>query len=296
MDKDDERVSGGEVINIEGKTVFRVKVIFSNATEFCIPEDGMEVKPGDDVIVASRYGRDLGVIQGIITQTSEINPAKIIKISRLATEHDLKIYEENKSKDKKAFDICRQKIDDHKLEMKLVSAHYLLDEPKVIFFFTAESRVDFRELVKDLVSVFKTRIELRQIGVRDETRVQGGLGICGRGFCCNTITDNLSPVSIKMAKEQNLSLNSLKISGACGRLLCCLAYEYTCYQHLKKEAPSLGIKFNIEKMDYTVTNVNIFTKKITLSNKSGKSLEYAINQFEFDNDKRKWSIRPELEP
>ena len=143
-------------------------------------------------------------------------------------------------REERAFALCREKIEARGLEMKLVSAHYLLDEQKILFFFTAENRVDFRELVKDLVSVFKMRIELRQIGVRDEARVVGGLGICGRALCCNAITDKLRPVSIKMAKEQNLTLNSMKISGPCGRLLCCLSYEFDVYREARQTLPVHG--------------------------------------------------------
>ncbi|WP_461248179.1 regulatory iron-sulfur-containing complex subunit RicT, partial [Treponema sp. R6D11] len=149
------------------------------------------------------------------------------------------------------FDICFKKIENHKLEMKLVLVHYLLEEPKILFFFTADNRVDFRELVKDLVSVFKMRIELRQIGVRDEARVLGGLGVCGRGYCCHCVSDKLKPVSIKMAKDQKLSLNSVKISGPCGRLMCCLFYEYSFYSEQQRALPQEGVR---EARDFAAKN------------------------------------------
>ncbi|MBN1698917.1 MAG: hypothetical protein JW881_15475 [Spirochaetales bacterium] len=278
------------VVDLDGKTVYRVKVVHSNATEFCVCRPDLEVEQGDFVILPTRYGRDLGRVQGIVTNLTEIGTNQVITLQRKATERDLKLYEDNKEKDKKAFSICKEKIEQHQLEMKLVSAHYLLDEPKILFFFTAEARVDFRELVKDLVAVFKTRIELRQIGVRDESRLLGGLGMCGRGFCCNTITDKLQPVSIKMAKEQDLSLNSLKISGACGRLLCCLAYEYQYYKDRKSNLPSPGEKIIHDNNSFAVTDVNLFTCTIAL--KDSKDNIVKVN---FDNIKRntkndRWEI------
>ena len=171
-----------------------------------------------------------------------------------------------------------------------MSAHYLLEEPKILFFFTAENRVDFRELVKDLVSVFKMRIELRQIGVRDESRVIGGLGICGRYLCCHTVSDKLNPVSIKMAKEQNMSLNSLKISGPCGRLLCCLGYEYDFYKCEKAKLPELGTKFKINNEQFVITEVNILTNQIRLLSDSSRLLIFAFEDFSFDTKSNNWII------
>ena len=164
--------------------------------------------------------------------------------------------------------------------MKLVSVHYLLEEPKILFFFTAESRVDFRELVKDLVSIFKTRIELRQIGVRDEARVLGGLGVCGRGYCCHCVSDKLKPVSIKMAKDQKLSLNSVKISGPCGRLLCCLYYEYGFYCEQHRNLPQEGMRINHDNESWKVTDVNLITGQIKLTTDDGRQMNATACQFE----------------
>ncbi|MBN2440655.1 MAG: hypothetical protein JXJ04_04900 [Spirochaetales bacterium] len=285
------KVDTETIASLSDKTVYQVKIVHSSATVFCICEEGLTVQKGDYIIVPTRYGRDLGIILGEVKNLLMIGTEQVIILQRKATDKDLKLYEENKEKDLKAFNTCKQKISEHKLSMKLVSAHYLLDEPKILFFFTAEARVDFRELVKDLVSIFKTRIELRQIGVRDESRVLGGVGLCGRGFCCNSVTDKLKPVSIKMAKEQNLSLNSLKISGACGRLLCCLAYEYPFYKEMKGSLPSLGEKITFETQLYSVIEVNIFTKKISLKESTGKITEVSFHNFVRNTQGSKWSIK-----
>jgi cell fate regulator YaaT (PSP1 superfamily) len=194
-----------------------------------------------------------------------------------------------KEREKSAMDICRDKIAVHALAMKLVSAHYLLDEPKIIFFFSADNRVDFRELVKDLVSVFKTRIELRQIGIRDEARIEGGLGHCGREFCCCAMRGRQKPVSIKMAKEQSLSLSSLKISGQCGRLLCCLSYEYNFYAEQRKFMPPEGVKVNYIDGLWKVTESNVIIGKVTLVHEDGRTVRLPKTQFErIDN---RWSIK-----
>ena len=211
--------------------------------------------------------------------------SELVLIERLASAEDMGKYQKNHTLEQEAFATCRDKILAHNLEMKLVSVHYLLEEPKILFFFTAESRVDFRELVKDLVSIFKTRIELRQIGVRDEPRVVGGLGVCGRPYCCHTISDKLKPVSIKMAKDQNLSLNSMKISGPCGRLFCCLAYEHGFYSEQRRLMPQEGCKITHEGIVWKVVEVNIATCKIRLSAEDGRSLYADGTSFE-KNDNR----------
>lgn len=202
---------------------------------------GIELRNGDRVIVETVRGVECGEIA---MGNKEINDEEITKplkpIIRLATREDLKIVEKNKEKEKNAFDICLKKIEAHGLEMKLVGVDYTFDSSKVIFYFTSDGRVDFRELVKDLASVFRIRIELRQIGVRDESKMKGGLGICGRPFCCNSFLGDFQPVSIKMAKEQGLSLNPTKISGTCGRLMCCLKYEQEAYEHLLRVTPKVG--------------------------------------------------------
>ncbi|MBL7005949.1 MAG: hypothetical protein ISR78_02580 [Spirochaetia bacterium] len=214
----------------------------------------------------------------------------LYRIERVAADKDLERYERNKEKELEAVSVCKEKIRKHNLDMKLVSAHYLFGESKVLFFFTADTRVDFRELVKDLVSVFKMRIELRQIGVRDESRVLGGLAVCGRDYCCHSITDNLNPVSIKMAKEQNLSLNSMKISGPCGRLLCCLSYEYDFYREEKKRIPGEGTRIKVGNDLVKITEVNILSKKIYLSSHDGRLMVVPFEKLSYNESEKRWEI------
>ena len=217
----------------------------------------------------------------------------VLWIDRLATPSDLNRYQEMAEKEDEAMRICREKIALHKLDMKLVTAHYLLGEAKIIFFFTADVRVDFRELVKDLVSVFKIRIELRQIGVRDESRVLGGLAVCGRDFCCHSVTDKLNPVSIKMAKEQNLSLNSMKISGPCGRLLCCLSYEYDFYVEEKRNYPPEGSRLKVGFDLMRITEVNILSKQITLAGSEGRMVSLPQNAVFYNDATARWEVTKE---
>ncbi|MBZ4673592.1 MAG: hypothetical protein JG773_561 [Spirochaeta sp.] len=218
----------------------------------------------------------------------------VVWIDRLATPSDMSRYQEQSEKEDEAMRICREKIAHHKLDMKLVTAHFLLGEPKIIFFFTADVRVDFRELVKDLVSVFRIRIELRQIGVRDESRVLGGLAVCGRDYCCHSVTDKLNPVSIKMAKEQNLSLNSMKISGPCGRLLCCLSYEYDFYVEEKRNYPPEGSKLRVGHDLMKVHEVNILSKRVMLSGSEGRMLTIPQNAVFFNIDTKRWELEKEF--
>lgn len=217
----------------------------------------------------------------------------VLWIERIATKDDLNKYKELCDREVDALTLCREKIKKHNLDMKLVTAHFLLVEPKVVFFFTSEARVDFRELVKDLVSVFRIRIELRQIGVRDESRVLGGLAVCGRDYCCHCVTDKLQPVSIKMAKEQNLSLNSMKISGPCGRLLCCLAYEQDFYVEEKLKYPPEGSKIKIGRELMKVSDVNVISKKITLNAIDGRMLNIDSTKVSFNTESKFWVIDKE---
>ncbi len=211
-------------------------------------------------------------------------------IDHLATPAEMARYAENTAKEDRALIICREKIAKHKLKMKLITTHFLLGENKVIFFFTADERVDFRDLVKDLVSVFKMRIELRQVGVRDESRLIGGLSVCGRDYCCHSITDKMQPVSIKMAKEQNLSLNSLKISGPCGRLLCCLGFEYDYYVEEKAHMPSEGSRVRIEGELWRVSEVNILSRQIVLTASENRTLYVPVDEFCLGEDDGHWYI------
>jgi cell fate regulator YaaT (PSP1 superfamily) len=289
-ENNEEQITIHQPVDVKGKTIYRVKVAHSNETILSICDEELKVNCGDFVIIPTKYGKDLGRVQGKILHGNDSGGEEIYTIHRLANSGDLVKYENNKKNSIKAFEICKQKINEHKLEMKLVSAHYLLEEPKILFFFTAENRVDFRELVKDLVAIFRIRIELRQIGVRDESRVLGGIGICGRYLCCHAITDKLNPVSIKMAKEQNMSLNSLKISGPCGRLLCCLGYEYNFYQAEKEKLPDLGFKFIIHDEEFVITEINILARQIRLLNGSSRLLTFSFEDFTYDDQSKQWRI------
>ena len=274
--------------------LIKVKFLNSSETEFCEYPQDFEVKHDDLVIASGKYGKDLARVLGSYILRNEKEKLAGLKevqfIARTASEEDLKKYDSNTERAKEAFSICREKIHKHKLDMKLVSAHYLLEEPKVLFFFTADARVDFRELVKDLVSVFKMRIELRQIGVRDESRVVGGLGVCGRDYCCHGLTDNLRPVSIKMAKDQNLSLNSMKISGPCGRLLCCLSYEHDYYLEERRKFPPEGAKIFYDDKLYKVSEINILSKTVKIENRDGSYLHISLKYVKQDEKNRTWRV------
>ena len=226
------------------------------------PKD-YDVKMGDKVIVETARGVECGEVALVdreIDETRFTNPVK--GIIRLATPNDMKTIEKNRQKEKGAFKICEQKIAAHKLKMNLIDVECTFDNNKLLFYFTAESRVDFRELVKDLAAVFRTRIELRQIGVRDEAKMLGGLGICGQPFCCSRFLGEFQPVSIKMAKEQGLSLNPTKISGTCGRLMCCLKYEQDSYEDLLKHTPKVGAIVKTADGKGVVEEVNLLTGKL----------------------------------
>ncbi len=272
-----------------GHMLYQVKVIHSHESIACRAEHDIALEPGDHVIVSSKHGKDLGRVLACQDRADDPVDDEIHVLYRKAGEQDLKRFEANKEKEKQAFRTCQAKIDEHRLEMKLVSTHYLLDEPKILFFFTADNRIDFRELVKDLVAVFKMRIELRQIGVRDEARVLGGIGICGRAFCCHAVNDHLNPVSIKMAKEQNISLNSLKISGPCGRLLCCLGYEHDFYHCEKKNLPEEGLSFAINNESFTITEINLLLRIVRLVGVGGRTISLPFSLFR-QNEEGKWEI------
>ena len=201
----------------------------------------LRIKKGDFVIVETARGIEFGTVVGDMREVEEDKVIQPLKpVIRIANQRDIEQEAANKVKEKEAYQICLEKIRKHGLEMKLIDAEYTFDNNKVLFYFTADGRIDFRELVKDLAAVFKTRIELRQIGVRDETKIVGGIGICGRPLCCHTHLSDFIPVSIKMAKEQNLSLNPTKISGVCGRLMCCLKHEEETYEELNRKLPGIG--------------------------------------------------------
>jgi cell fate regulator YaaT (PSP1 superfamily) len=257
-------------------TLARVKVLYSSATELCTVPPGMTVQTGDLVVVPTRYGNEVARVLRLCEGSpgGEARP-----IARVASPMDLSRLRENGVREEKAYATCRQRVEAHGLDMKLVSAHYLLDDQKILFLFTADTRVDFRELVRDLVATFRMRIELRQIGVRDEARVVGGVGTCGRVLCCNGVTDRLRPVSIKMAKEQNLTLNSLKISGHCGRLLCCLSYEFDAYHEARQSLPGVGARVGYDGEEFKVSDLNVLARRARLEAPSGRVLDVGFEAF-----------------
>ena len=267
---DETAPSSGEVVFPE--PLYHLKLEYSSESLYATAEAD-EYAAGDQVLVPTRYGKDLALVMGKVRVPIGIRADDVVFIERKATDHDLAQREDLREKETQAFSVFREKVEQHHLEMKLIATHYLVEEPKILFFFSAENRVDFRDLVKDLVSIFKMRIELRQIGVRDESRITGGLGVCGRPFCCHAVTDKLRPVSIRMAKDQGLSLNSMKISGQCGRLLCCLAYEHEWYCEAKKSLPNEGIRLRYEEINFRVTEVNPLTGMIRLLGEDGRVLK-----------------------
>lgn len=256
-----------------------------------------QIEKGGHVIVETARGIEFGTV---VSPPREVEDDKVIQplkpVLRIANERDLKQEAENKKKEKEAFQICLEKIRKHGLEMKLIDAEYTFDNNKVLFYFTADGRIDFRELVKDLAGVFKTRIELRQIGVRDETKIRGGIGICGRPLCCHAHLSEFIPVSIKMAKEQNLSLNPTKISGVCGRLMCCLKHEEDTYEELNRRLPGIGDSVTTEDgMRGEVQSVNVLRQlvKVLVDVEDEKELrEYKVEELRF---RRKHSKKERME-
>ncbi|MBC8534034.1 PSP1 domain-containing protein [Yeguia hominis] len=245
---------------------------------------GNQVDVGAKVVVETAHGVECG---DVAMENRNVNESVIVqplkKVLRVATKNDLKKLRENAQKEKNAFSVCNKKIAAHKLEMKLVDVEYAFDGSKILFYFTADGRIDFRELVKDLASVFRTRIELRQIGVRDEAKMLGGLGICGRPFCCSSFLDEFQPVSIKMAKEQGLSLNPTKISGTCGRLMCCLKYEQEAYLDLLRRTPKVNALVMTPKGKGTVVDQNLLTGILTV--RLAKAPDAAPQTFSLDEVK-----------
>ena len=253
---------------------------------------GMEIETGTHVIVETARGIEFGTVMIPPREMEEDGVVQPLKpVIRIATEADEITEQKNKEKEKEAFQICLEKIAKHKLEMKLVEAEYTFDNNKLLFYFTADGRIDFRELVKDLASVFRTRIELRQIGVRDETKILGGIGICGRPLCCSTHLSEFIPVSIKMAKEQNLSLNPTKIYGVCGRLMCCLKNEEETYEYLNSRLPNVGDHVTtIEGLKGEVQSVSVLrqlVKVIVEVNDEKEIREYKVDELKFRPKRRR---------
>ena len=258
-----------------------------------------QIKQGDNVIVETARGVEFG---RVVSGPKEVKDEDVVQplksVIRMASDQDRKTVEKNKQKEKESFKICLEKIRKHKLEMKLIDVEYTFDGNKILFYFTADGRIDFRELVKDLAAVFRTRIELRQIGVRDETKIRGGIGICGRPLCCSTYLTEFSAVSIKMAKEQNLSLNPTKISGVCGRLMCCLTNEEETYEELNSQLPSVGDTVTTKDgLTGTVHSLSVLRKLVkvvvNLENDEKEIREYPADELKFRPRKKKKKVSKE---
>lgn len=278
-----------------------VKVIgvrFRNAGKIYYFAPGKyEIKSGQHVIVETARGIEYGYV---VLGTREVEDGKVVQplksVIRMATKEDEDVEEANKKKEKDAFKVCLEKIRKHNLEMKLIDVEYTFDNNKILFYFTADGRIDFRELVKDLASVFKTRIELRQIGVRDETKMVGGIGICGRELCCHKHLSEFVPVSIKMAKEQNLSLNPTKISGVCGRLMCCLKHEQDTYEYLNEKLPNVGdFVRTTDGNKGEVLSVSVLRQKVRIvvtdKDDNKEVMEYPVSELKFKPKKRRSTER-----
>ena len=273
-----------------------IKVIgvrFRNAGKiYYFDPAGREIHTGDHVIVETARGIEYGYV---VLGSREVPDDKVVQplksVIRMASKEDEEVELKNHEKEKEAFRICKEKIRKHGLQMKLIDAEYSLDNNKVLFYFTADGRIDFRELVKDLASVFKTRIELRQVGVRDETKIVGGIGICGRPLCCHSYLSEFIPVSIKMAKEQNLSLNPTKISGVCGRLMCCLKNEEETYEELNSKLPNVGdyvtTDDGLKGEVHSVSVLRQLVKVIVITKDEKEIREYRVDQLKFKPRRRK---------
>jgi len=286
-DADIQQVSEQEQQGVFPQPLYQLKLEYSQETFYATTVE-LPLQSGDYVVAPTRYGEDMARVIGLVQHPIGVSSKDVVTVNRKATDADFQRIKENLEKEKSATQLFKEKILLHKLDMKLVDCHYLLEEPKVLFFFTADTRIDFRKLVKDLVAVLRLRIELRQIGVRDESRIAGGIGCCGRPFCCHAVTDKLRPVSIKMAKEQNLSLNSLKISGQCGRLLCCLAYEYDWYVESRKNLPAIGTSLYYDNTLFHITDINFITGIVALSGEDGRVISIPAQRFFRQNGK--WKV------
>jgi tpl protein len=269
--------------------LYELSLDYSKESFYATAPEHEVFKSGDFVLVPTRYGNDVARLCGRVKTPINACPDEVVTIIRKINPEEEILLNENCKKEKDAAKIFKEKVVLNNLEMKFIGCHFLFDEPKVLFFFSADTRIDFRRLVKDLVAVFKIRVELRQIGVRDESRIVGGLGCCGRPYCCHSVTDKLKPVSIKMAKEQNLSLNSSKISGQCGRLLCCLSYEYDWYTEARKSMPPEGARFFYDGTTFKITEVNLLTHMVSLLGEDGRILSLPAKRMV--NSGGKWQVQ-----
>jgi cell fate regulator YaaT (PSP1 superfamily) len=259
-----------EIVEVQFKA--QRKEFYKNARE-------LYLKTGNYCVVQADRGEDMGLIISIARANPNDVDSDIKEVLRHATDKDLEVLDETREKEKEALAICQEKVEEHKLPMKLVDVEYQFDGNKITFYFTSEGRIDFRELVKDLAGIFRTRIDLRQIGVRDEARRFDGMGMCGRRLCCATFLKDFEPVTLKMAKDQNLPLTPAKISGACGRLMCCLMYELGDYKELTKEIPKVGSKIRCFGTEHRIEKFNIFRRAVVLTNADGETVEIPLDDF-----------------
>ncbi|MDR2601868.1 MAG: hypothetical protein LBC53_05395 [Spirochaetaceae bacterium] len=291
--EDDDFIDDGIVESAAGENltpgtpVYHLRLACSSETFYAVYE-GAELFPKSQVVVSTRYGRDLAVVIRQIKDCKK-NVSKVARIERPATEKDLERARYNAKLEEKAFQVCHDLIKEQNLDMKLLAAHYLLEDPKIVFFYTAERRVDFRALLKGLVAYFKVRIELRQIVFRDDSKIHGGMGVCGRDFCCHSVFERLKPISIRMAKDQKLSLNTMKISGPCEKLLCCLSFEHDFYQEQIKLMPPEGFKIAYDGAIWKVVEVNVVLGVATLSLEDGRRIYLPKTQFE--KVEGRWQIK-----
>jgi cell fate regulator YaaT (PSP1 superfamily) len=253
-----------EIVEVQFKA--QRKEFYRNARE-------LYLKTGNYCVVQADRGEDMGLIISIARGSPDDVDTDIKEVLRHATEKDLDLLKEIREKEKEALNVCQEKVTEHKLPMKLVDVEYQFDGNKITFYFTSEGRIDFRELVKDLAGIFRTRIDLRQIGVRDEARRFDGMGMCGRRLCCATFLKDFEPVTLKMAKDQNLPLTPAKISGACGRLMCCLMYEIDYYKEITKVIPKVGSKIRCFGAEHRIEKVDIFKRAVILTDADGNTVE-----------------------
>jgi cell fate regulator YaaT (PSP1 superfamily) len=274
-----------EIVEVQFKA--QRKEFYTNSRE-------LYLKTGNFCVVQADRGEDMGLIISIARANPDEIDTDLKEVLRHATERDLKILEEIRVKENDALETCQRKVGEHNLPMKLVDVEYQFDGNKITFYFTSEGRIDFRELVRDLAGIFRTRIDLRQIGVRDEARRFDGMGMCGRRLCCATFLKDFEPVTLKMAKDQNLPLTPAKISGACGRLMCCLMYELGDYKEITKEIPKVGSKIRCFGQEHRIEKVDIFKRAVILADTDGNTIEVPLEEFkeELGNEQMKGSAPP----
>lgn len=270
---------------ITSEKVYLIVLDYCKESYYAASDDNASFKRGDLVIAKTRYGVDVVRIAGLVEKRPlPISAKELVCIKRLANENELATFAENKKKVLECNAIFKEKVVDNKLDMRLVTSHLLTPEPKIIFFFTADTRVDFRRLVKDLVGVFHLRVELRQITSRDESRIKGGIGQCGRAFCCSSFTDKVPNVSIKMARDQKFSLFSQKATGSCGKLVCCLSFEHNWYLCENKRFPPKGFRFTVSDRKFVVTDVNMVMGCVTVTDSQERTFKTPVESFRHENN------------